>query len=220
MNYTLDSSSGTNFTKLAFVGALHVAVGFAIVHSTNIIDVFGPLAAPVNVIFVPEPPKPLDIEPPLPDLPKPRTEKPMIRDIVVPVIDHDVPLDDGPVIHGTNEPAPIDPGPFEQPQQPKAEPAANPGKMRTAVLADANACGMPEYPTRSARNGESGTVGLALLVGIDGRVADSRIQTTSGFRELDRAAVAALSMCKFKPATNGGAPEQAWAQISYKWTLD
>ena len=92
--------------------------------------------------------------------------------------------------------------------------------MRSAVLADANGCAKPDYPMRAARNGESGTVTLALLVGADGRVQDSRIQSSSGSRDLDRAAVNALSLCRFQPAMNGGAAEAGWAQLAYVWTLE
>ena len=54
----------------------------------------------------------------------------------------------------------------------------------------------------------------------DGRVQDSRIQSSSGSRELDRAAVNALSLCKFQPAMNGGTAEAGWAQLAYVWTLE
>jgi protein TonB len=63
-------------------------------------------------------------------------------------------------------------------------------------------------------------VTLALLVGTDGRVTSSRVQTSSGSRELDRAAVNALSLCQFKPAMNNGVPEAGWAQIAYVWSLE
>jgi protein TonB len=46
------------------------------------------------------------------------------------------------------------------------------------------------------------------------------VQKASGSRELDRAAVNALSLCRFKPATNGAAAEAGWAQIAYVWSLD
>ena len=92
--------------------------------------------------------------------------------------------------------------------------------MRSAVLADANGCAKPDYPVRAARNGETGTVTLALMVGTDGRVQDARIQSSSGSRDLDRAALNALSLCQFKPAMNNGVAEAGWAQIAYVWTLD
>lgn len=120
----------------------------------------------------------------------------------------------------TADPAPPQPTAPAQPAQAPAPASADSGAMRTAVLADASGCVKPDYPARAARDGVSGTVTLALLVGTDGRVAGSRIQNSSGSRDLDKAAVSALSMCKFKPATNGGIAEQAWAQIAYVWTLE
>jgi protein TonB len=88
------------------------------------------------------------------------------------------------------------------------------------VLADASGCAKPEYPLSAARNGETGTVTLALLVGTDGRVTGSRVQKSSGSRDLDRAAVNALSLCQFKPAMHDGLPEAGWAQIAYVWSLE
>ena len=88
------------------------------------------------------------------------------------------------------------------------------------MLADARSCATPDYPARAARNGETGTVTLALLVGANGSVLSSKVLSSSGSRELDRAAQAALSLCAFKPAMDGGVAQQGWAQIAYVWTLD
>jgi protein TonB len=88
------------------------------------------------------------------------------------------------------------------------------------VLADANSCALPDYPASAARLGETGTTTLALLVGLDGRVSSARIEHGSGSRVLDRAALNALSLCRFKPATSNGVPEAGWAQLAYVWKLD
>ena len=69
-------------------------------------------------------------------------------------------------------------------------------------------------------NGDTGTVTLALLVGADGRVQDARIESSSGSRDLDRAAVNALSTCTFQPAMHGGVAEAGWAKLAYVWTLE
>ena len=92
-------------------------------------------------------------------------------------------------------------------------------KVYMAALANAGDCVRPDYPARAARNGDTGTVSLALLIGVDGKVTDARVKQTSGFKELDRAAISALSMCKFKPATTNGVAEPAWGQIAYVWSL-
>ena len=89
-----------------------------------------------------------------------------------------------------------------------------------AAVVDANACAKPDYPKTSLRNGDTGTVQLALLIGADGKVADSRIERSSGFRDLDRAAQAGLSLCKFKPGTVDGVPQQSWTRMQYVWSLN
>ncbi|PHV05875.1 molecular chaperone DnaJ [Janthinobacterium sp. BJB412] len=101
-----------------------------------------------------------------------------------------------------------------------ADPAGGGQALRTATPADARACAAPPYPTSSYRNGESGTVQLALLVGGDGRVIESKVQKSSGFPELDKAARKALSLCKFKPASGDALAEPTWTNIIYAWTID
>lgn len=96
--------------------------------------------------------------------------------------------------------------------------SANHAPPRTAVIAEARNCPPPPYPINAYRNGETGTVLLALLVGSDGRVVESKVQKSSGSPELDKAARKALSLCKFKPAD--GQTEPAWANLAYVWSID
>ena len=84
-----------------------------------------------------------------------------------------------------------------------------------APVVKAKACREPEYPAVSERLGEVGSVTLQLLVGVDGKVTDSKVEKSSGFDRLDKAAQAALSRCKFEPGTVDGAPAPAWAQLKY-----
>lgn len=92
--------------------------------------------------------------------------------------------------------------------------------MRIAAVVDPSACRTPEYPRSSLRTGETGAVTLAFLIGTDGRVIDSRIDKSSGFPELDKAARAGLSLCRFKPASVDGKPEESWTKMRYVWKLD
>lgn len=80
-------------------------------------------------------------------------------------------------------------------------------------------CEEPEYPAASRRNEETGTVTLRFLIDTSGHVIDSKVETSSGFARLDRAAREALSECKFTPGMVDGKPEQSWAVIRYKWRL-
>lgn len=103
---------------------------------------------------------------------------------------------------------------------PQAPVASAPGAaVRQAVIADARACA-PSYPARAYSNGESGTVQLALLVGGDGGVLESKVQKSSGHPELDKAARKALSQCHFKVAGNDRSAEPVWANVEYAFSLD
>jgi protein TonB len=208
--------NGSKFTKIAIVTALHLAVGAALIHNMNAKTFTMPKMVEEMVMLNIEAPKP---PPPPPEPPQPQQKTTTQPKIVAPRVEVEVPQQptEAP-IQATVEPQPAaDPGPAT-PEAPPANP--NAGKMFSAALADAGGCAKPDYPAKAARAGETGTVSLALLIGADGRVSDSKIQRSSGSRELDRAAQSALSMCKFKPAMNNGAAEPGWGQIAYVWTLD
>jgi len=91
---------------------------------------------------------------------------------------------------------------------------------RPAVVMDSRNCAPPEYPPGAYRRGESGTVQLALLVGTDGKVIESKLQKSSGSHELDKTARKALSQCKFKTANGDALTEATWTNLTYVWTLD
>ena len=103
---------------------------------------------------------------------------------------------------------------------PAPAPVAAAGPVRVAAVVDPSACTKPEYPRTSLRAEETGVVTLALLIGVDGRVVDSRVEKSSGFKDLDRAARNGLSLCKFKPGSVDGKPEQSWTKMQYVWKLE
>ncbi|GAB3423055.1 hypothetical protein GCM10027318_43480 [Massilia agilis] len=84
---------------------------------------------------------------------------------------------------------------------------------------DASKCKV-EYPKASLMNEEQGTTSMSFLVNADGSVADSKLEKSSGFKNLDKAALKGISACKFKPGTKDGAPAQTWTKIDYAWKLD
>ena len=81
------------------------------------------------------------------------------------------------------------------------------------------ACREPEYPAASERLGEAGVSGISLLIGVDGKVQQSKIDTTSGHKRLDDAAIKAFSRCKFIVGTNNGVAEASWFSINYRWVV-
>jgi len=77
-----------------------------------------------------------------------------------------------------------------------------------------------EYPKASLMNEEQGVTSMSFQVNPDGSVADSKLEKSSGFKGLDKAALKGLSACKFKPGTKDGAPAQTWTKVDYAWKLD
>ena len=47
----------------------------------------------------------------------------------------------------------------------------------------------------------------------------SKIEKTSGFKNLDNAAVKAITNCKFKLGTKDGALAQTWTKVNDVWAL-
>jgi protein TonB len=92
--------------------------------------------------------------------------------------------------------------------------------VRVAAVVNSANCDKPDYPSASRRLEEEGTVSLRFLVGADGKVIQSEVEKSSGFKRLDEAARAGLSKCAFKPATVDGKPEQGWASMKYTWRLE
>lgn len=215
----INNGGGSKASRMALVAGLHVLVATVFIHSVNSRQITLP-KVPEDIMVMLKP----DIPPPPPPPPEPPKQmvKPTMPDIVVPKVEVETPPPQEPSpVQATTQP---DPAPVPAQTQSTAPPAqtssSNSGAMRTAVLADANGCVKPAYPPSSLRNEETGTVTLALLVGADGKVSASRIQHSSGYRNLDKAAVNALSLCTFKPAMNNGVPEAGWAQLAYDWKID
>jgi protein TonB len=83
---------------------------------------------------------------------------------------------------------------------------------------DAKSC-KAEYPKAALMNEEQGVVSMMFLVSAEGRVLESKLDKTSGYKNLDRAAITAVSACKFKPGSKDGKPDSTWTKVEYNWTL-
>ncbi len=84
---------------------------------------------------------------------------------------------------------------------------------------DAKNC-KADYPKASLMNEEQGTVSMSFLVSASGEVKDSKVEKSSGFKNLDKAAIKSLSACKFKPGSKDGSPAETWTKVDYAWKLD
>ncbi|MET3106807.1 TonB family protein [Oxalobacteraceae bacterium GrIS 2.11] len=77
----------------------------------------------------------------------------------------------------------------------------------------------PNYPTQAAQAYQQGVVGLALYIGADGYVLDSKIEKSSGFKALDEAALSALDACTFSAQQPKDNPLPFWIASEYVWKL-
>ena len=221
MHFTqLNDGTGGKAGKFALVAGLHALVAMGVINVMQSKSITLPkLIEDATVWVQPKLPPP---PPPQPPTPQQRVVKPKV---VVPKTEVETPpppVKD--VVEATTETEPVmedaQPSNNDVPPSEPAKASSNPGQMFSAVLANADGCAKPDYPVSAARNGDTGTVTLALMVGTDGRVQDARVQKSSGHRELDRAALNALSLCQFKPAMNNGVAQAGWGQIAYVWTLE
>ena len=78
----------------------------------------------------------------------------------------------------------------------------------------------PKYPRYSRINGEEGTVVSIVEVSADGRPGKIEIETSSGYRRLDRAAVKALEKAAFIPARLGGKAVSSIKRIAFRFDLE
>ncbi|MFZ6771714.1 energy transducer TonB [Undibacterium sp. SXout7W] len=89
-----------------------------------------------------------------------------------------------------------------------------------APVMDSKSCEPPKYPKAALMNEETGTVHMGFLISTEGKVVESRIDKSSGSKSLDKAALSALGLCKFKPGTKDGKAEQLWAKVDFVWKLE
>jgi protein TonB len=77
----------------------------------------------------------------------------------------------------------------------------------------------PEYPASAKRLKQQGTVIMLLLVGIDGRVSDVKVETSSGFAVLDEAASQeALRSWRYAPGSRAGVLQPLWVRAQVKFS--
>ncbi len=77
----------------------------------------------------------------------------------------------------------------------------------------------PRYPISAVRQHQQGTVYLLVLVGPDGSVQDVKVDQSSGYRDLDRAAIEAARKWKFNPGSRDGKPVGGWVKVPVQFKL-
>lgn len=89
-----------------------------------------------------------------------------------------------------------------------------------AVMLITDVCTKLDYPRSSARNEEEGTTIIESRVDRNGVPLTTAITRSSGFRELDRAAIKGAANCKFRPAIIDGKPVQGLGPAAFVWKLE
>ena len=221
MNFSHEKNPGKNLTGIAIVIVLHLIVAYGIVTGlgkkmiTKMTE-----AVETKIIEDVKPPPPPETPPPPPPPEMKAPPPPFIPPVEVQV---QTPPPQQNVIANTTQAKPQTTELSKALPVPNAPPApvAKPtGPARTPAVADFNTCSKPEYPKSSLRNEETGVSTISFLIGADGSVKDSKVTKSSGFRDLDKAALVALGKCKFKAATENGQPIESWQPVQYVWQLD
>src|SRR3989441_10089142 len=207
MSYADPKSSSRPVIALVAVGIFPVVLIYPLIHgrARKIVEV---VRAPLETKIIEEIKRPPpEQQPPPPPPPKLATPPPPF--IPPPEVQIQVPVQPAPTITAVVQTPPAVPIP------PPAAPV-----QRTGAVVDAPGCEKPPYPAAPPPANERGIVRLSFLIDVDGRVLESKVERSSGYRRLDEAARAALGACKFRPATVDGRPERAWARIDYDWKIE
>lgn len=77
----------------------------------------------------------------------------------------------------------------------------------------------PTYPRAARRDNIQGRVVMRVRVSAGGRTLSAEVAVSSGSPLLDRAAMEAITSCRFVPATQGGHPVEFVYDVPYRFRL-
>lgn len=190
------------------VAGLHVAVLLVIARSLGIgVSIEPPPPLETNIYEERRPP---EVVPPMPEPDVTTTQ----QNVVLPLVPiDDMAFEQTDVITGPPPDAVFDDDP----------PPVTPAQPRiVAVRQDPrHPLSKPEYSPRMIREGNQGTIEVEVFVQPNGRVADARVIKSTGFAELDLAAIAeAKRNWKLLPATRDGVPIAQWHRLRVTFKLN
>lgn len=209
-----------NLIGIGTVALLHLLLGYALVSglARKVVEV---VKAPLETHLIDE------VKPPPPPPPPPVTPPPQKLappPAFVPPPEVTPPPQSQPTIAVTTTeppPAPV----VITPAPPVVEAPPAPPRVAVAARLEVASCEKPDYPAAALRADATGTTKIRFAVDADGRVVRADLENPSGasreHRLLDRAAIDALSRCRFKPGTDEtGRPVGSTAFVSYVWKTD
>ncbi len=77
----------------------------------------------------------------------------------------------------------------------------------------------PDYPFTARRRGAQGLVLVRARVGAEGKVVETRLAGSSGWRDLDASALEAVRSWRFRPALQGNRAVEAWVNVPVRFRL-
>jgi TonB family protein len=102
--------------------------------------------------------------------------------------------------------------------------ATEPGETPKRVIAPRSSAAtpleQPVYPKESRRHGHDGIVSLLVLVDVDGTVKDQRVLVSTGYAELDAAALEVTKSWRLQPGTVNGVVTKMWGQFAMTFSVD
>ena len=204
-------ASATQYSRKTIVGifviGIHVLFAFALILGTAIKYVQqNPDVLDSRLLKHEEETEKKEPPPPPPDFKPPPVQTPMI---------------DLPVVSGPPPPAAIV-APKEQPKPAPVKPSGPPPITQARIAKGVNlgdACSA-YYPSASRRLSEEGSVVLLVNVGPNGKVTETKVETSSGFARLDEAAEKCVkAQGRFEPRKVGDVPEASWQRMKWTWRL-
>lgn len=93
---------------------------------------------------------------------------------------------------------------------------SNPGLPAISAANEACRIAWPANPSTD----QAVDIHVLLRVNADGRVSDTKIVVSSGYREFDKAAIISVSRCRFEPALQDGVPAASWFTFKHTWLPD
>ena len=103
----------------------------------------------------------------------------------------------------------------------RAPSSAAASEEHAAVVSDPIALNriVPVYPRSARRKGHEGVVTVAISVAEDGVVAHAEVVSSSGYKELDEAALSAVRSARFAPATSDGVSVRGELRLTFDFRL-
>lgn len=100
-----------------------------------------------------------------------------------------------------------------------AQPVGESGPIRVANLGANLSCPSPTYPPKANFERQEGLVVIQVVLSSEGRITESSVRRSSGFRLLDDAALAAVRRCRGMPTVRNGRAVDVTGDVNVPFRL-